>query len=77
MACPAASTGGSHKSERSCRCRSFILTACGLPLRSQVLHTAVAVINMLELMPPLGGEDEVCVWSTRSTRGTLVLAPDT
>jgi len=24
-----------------------------------VLHTAVAVINMLELMPPLGGEDEV------------------
>lgn len=77
MACPAASTGGSHKSERSCGCRSFILTACGLPLRSQVLHTAVAVINMLELMPPLGGEDEVCVWSTRSTRGTLVLAPDT
>ena len=77
MARPYALTAGSREAERSCRCRFFMLTACGLPLRSQVLHTAVAVINMLELMPPLGGEDEVCVWSTRSTRGTLVLAPDT
>ena len=65
------------QSERSCRCRYFMLTACGLPLRSQALHTAVAVINMLELMPPLRGEDGVCALSTRSTRGTLALAPDT
>jgi len=85
MACPAASTGGSHKSERSCRCRSFILTACGLPLRSQVLHTAVAVINMLELMPPLGGEDEVAsdedtlvdtVVSTTISRSTSLAAAE-
>ena len=77
MARPAAQTGGSHKSERSCRCLCFMLTACGLPLRSQALHTADAVINMLELMPPLRGEDGVCALSTRSTRGALALAPDT
>ena len=50
---------------------SFMLTACGLPLRSQALHTAVAVINMLELMPPLARfaeSDGVCALSTRSTR---------
>ena len=74
---PAAHTGGSHKSERSYRCRSFLLTACGLPPLPQVLRTADAVNNMLEMMPPLWGEDGLPKWSTRSTRGTLALAPDT
>ena len=77
MARPYALTAGSREAERSCRCRFFMLTACGLPLRSQVLHTADAVINMLELMPPLRGEDEVRVWTTCSSRGALALAPDT
>ena len=77
IARPAALTAGSRKAERSCRCQFFMLTACGLPLRSQVLHTADAVINMLDLMPPLRGEHEVRVRTTHSTRGALALAPDT
>lgn len=50
-----------------------------------MLHTAVAVINMLELMPPLGGEDEVAsdedtlvdtVVSTTISRSTSLAAAE-
>ena len=46
--------GRSDKSERSHRCRPFMLTACGLPVLPQVLSAADAVTNMMKLMPPLG-----------------------
>ena len=46
--------GRSDKSERSHRCRPFMLTACGLPVLPQVLSAADAVTNMMNLMPPLG-----------------------
>ena len=46
--------GRSDKSERSHRCRPFMLNACGLPVLPQVLSAADAVTNMMKLMPPLG-----------------------
>ena len=75
--CPVTLVAGSERSERYCRCRSFLLTVCGLPPLPQVLRTADAVNNMLEMMPPLCREDGVCAWSARSTRGRLALASDT
>jgi hypothetical protein len=45
-----------------------------LPLLPQVLCAAVAVINIMDLVPPLGRENGVRALRTRSPRSALALA---